>query len=287
MSSKRVPAVPKKTMLKTRILTVLIALPLFLSALFYLQDIFWATLLLVITVIGAREWCHLARFSVRNTVIFMVLTTLLGGELLFLLSEAVQSTPYAYTAVWIYALSTLFWIGCVPLMLKNSTVMHHTLVMMGIGWLVLLPTALALYQLRAISPVLLLGFMGTIWVSDTAAYFTGRAFGQHKLAYHISPGKTWEGVAGAMFAVLLYGLVWVYVFADGAHLQSLVPLLLVLAILGIIGDLFESLVKRQAGLKDSGRILPGHGGILDRIDALTSTLPLAILALLVFNSSLL
>ncbi|MCB1949506.1 phosphatidate cytidylyltransferase [Nitrosomonas sp.] len=271
-------------MLKARILTALIVLPLFLSALIYLQDIFWATLILILTVIGAREWCYLARFSVRNTVIFMVLTTLLGGELLFLLSEAVEASPYAPTAIWIYALSTLFWTGYVPWTLKKTAITNNTVILMVIGWLVLLPTALALYQLRAIDPLLLLGFMGTIWVSDTAAYFTGRAFGKHRLAYHISPGKTWEGVAGAMFAVMIYGFVWLYVFAEGAYLLSLVPLLIVLAILGIIGDLFESLVKRQAGVKDSGKILPGHGGILDRIDALTPSLPFAILAILLFNT---
>jgi len=269
-------------MLKTRILTALVALPLFLSALFYLQNIFWATLILVLTVIGSREWSLLAQFSVRKTIVFMILTTLLGGELLFLLSEATQDDPYAPNLIWIYSLSVFFWACYVPLILKQSTMIRHTFVLMIIGWLVLLPTALALYQLRAISPLLLLGFMGTIWISDTAAYFTGRAFGKHKLAYHISPGKTWEGVVGAMFAVIIYGFCWGFAYADGAYVFLLVPLLIVLAILGIMGDLFESLIKRQSGVKDSGKILPGHGGILDRIDALTSSLPLAILALLVF-----
>ena len=272
-------------MLKARILTAIIILPLFLSALLYLQDIFWATLLLILTVIGSREWCHLSRFSVKNTVIFMILTTLLGGELLFLLSEAVEIDVFTPALIWIYILSAIFWVGYVPFLLKQTKAINSTFVLMLVGWLVLLPTALALYQLRAISPFLLLGFMGTIWISDTAAYFTGRAFGKNKLAYHISPGKTWEGVAGAMLAVIVYGLVWVFAFADGAYLISLIPLLIVLAILGIIGDLFESLIKRQAGVKDSGKILPGHGGILDRIDALTPSLPMAILALLVFNPS--
>ncbi|MCP5276461.1 MAG: phosphatidate cytidylyltransferase [Burkholderiales bacterium] len=271
-------------MLKARVLTAIIVLPLFLSALLYLQDIFWATLLLVLTVIGSREWCHLARFSVKNTVTFMILTTLLGGELLFLLSEAVEIDAFTPALIWVYVLSAIFWVGYVPFLLKQSSTINNTVVLMLVGWLVLLPTALALYQLRAISPLLLLGFMGTIWISDTAAYFAGRAFGKNKLAYHISPGKTWEGVAGAMLAVFVYGLVWVFVFADGAYLMSLVPLLIVLAILGIIGDLFESLIKRQAGVKDSGKILPGHGGILDRIDALMPSLPLAILALLVSNT---
>lgn len=272
-------------MLKARILTVLIILPLFLAGLFYLQDIFWAVLILSLVVVGSREWSYLAKFSVKNTVVFMVLTTLLGGELLFLLGYAAKEDTYTPIFIWIYVLSTIFWFFFVPILLKQTLTIHNAALLMLVGWLVLLPTALALYQLRAISPLLLLGFMGTIWISDTAAYFAGRAFGKHKLAYHISPGKTWEGVVGAMFAVSVYGVVWSTSEAGEPYLFSLIPLLIIMAILGIIGDLFVSLVKRQANVKDSGKILPGHGGILDRIDALTASLPLAMLALLVFNTS--
>jgi phosphatidate cytidylyltransferase len=125
--------------------------------------------------------------------------------------------------------------------------------------------------------------MGAIWLSDTAAYFSGRTWGKNKLAPSISPGKTWEGVAGALVAVLVYALIWSY-GEDAIPATLLIPLLLLLAALGIVGDLFESLMKRHAGLKDSGTILPGHGGILDRIDALTSTLPIAALALLLLHT---
>ncbi|MEE8617934.1 MAG: phosphatidate cytidylyltransferase [Nitrosomonadaceae bacterium] len=149
--------------------------------------------------------------------------------------------------------------------------------------MLLLPTCLALYQLRAIDPLLLLGFMTAVWVSDSAAYFVGRALGRHKLASKISPGKTWEGVAGALIAVSIYALTWGYLAGEKTQTMLLVPLLLVLVVLGIIGDLFESLMKRHAGVKNSGNILPGHGGILDRIDALTSTLPVAVLAVLLFS----
>lgn len=269
-------------MLKARILTAIVILPLFLAALFYLQDIFWAALLLVLTVIGAREWSNLAKFSVRNTILFMILTTLIGGELLFTLSEAVQHDVYSSSLIWVYILSAIFWIVVAPLFLKQSYVIKNTTLWMLTGWLLLIPTCLALYQLRAISPLLLLGFMATIWISDTAAYFTGRSFGKHKLAQTISPNKTWEGVYGALVAVLIYGLIWGNWVAEESLTIALVPLLMVMTILGIVGDLYESMLKRHAGVKDSGNILPGHGGILDRIDALTATLPLAILALLVF-----
>jgi len=157
---------------------------------------------------------------------------------------------------------------------------------MSIGWLVLLPACLSLYQLRAMDPLLLLGFMGVVWVSDSVAYFIGRAYGKHKLAPRISPGKTWEGVAAALIGVLVYALIWFYsVHKDQALVGWLIPLLLLLAVLGIVGDLYESLLKRQAGVKDSGTILPGHGGVLDRIDALLPVLPVAALAAILFYST--
>lgn len=271
-------------MLKARILTVIVILPLFISALFYLQDIFWAAFLLVLTVIGAREWSKLAQLSVRNTIVFMLLTVLMGGELLFSLREFVQTNAYSSNLLWVYVLSAVFWITAVPLYLKQLYTVRSPIVWMLIGWMVLLPICLALYQLRAISPLLLLGFMATIWISDSAAYFTGRSLGKHKLAATISPNKTWEGVVGALIAVFIYGLAWDFWVTEESLVSTLIPLLIVMAILGIIGDLYESLLKRHAGVKDSGNILPGHGGILDRIDALTSALPFAILALLIFYS---
>lgn len=271
-------------MLKARILTAIIILPLFLAALFYMQDIFWAAFLLVLTVVGAYEWSKLARLSIRNTIVFLLLTVLVGGELLFLLRESVQDNVYSANLIGLYVLSVVFWIIGAPLYLKQSYTIQKPFIWMLAGWIVLLPTCLALYQLRAISPLLLLGFMATIWISDTAAYFSGRSLGKHKLAPTISPNKTWEGAAGALIAVFLYGLAWDWWFTEESLATKLIPLLIVMTILGIIGDLYESLLKRHAGVKDSGNILPGHGGILDRIDALTSALPLAILALLIFYS---
>ena len=120
--------------------------------------------------------------------------------------------------------------------------------------------------------------MGIVWVADTAAYFAGRRFGQRKLAPEISPGKTWEGVWGAAAAVVVYWAVASTLLGgrDMHALSGLVWMLLML-VLSVVGDLFESWMKRVAGVKDSGRILPGHGGLLDRVDGLTATLPLAAL----------
>ncbi len=273
-------------MLKARILTVICVLPLFLTALFYLSSIFWMTLLLVLAVIGSWEWSRLAKFSLSGSIFYLVLTALIGGELLFILSRAVLTNPYTTVFLWLYAATLVFWILGAPSLLKLNLPIRDPVLLVLTGWLLLLPTCLALYQLRAIDPLLLLGFMTVVWVSDTAAYFVGRALGRHKFAPNISPGKTWEGVAGALIAVSIYALTWGYLAGEKTQTMLLVPLLLVLVILGIIGDLFESLMKRQAGVKNSGDILPGHGGILDRIDALTSTLPVAILAVLIFTVEL-
>ena len=150
----------------------------------------------------------------------------------------------------------------------------------------------AIVELQARSPWLVLAAMAVVWIADTAAYFTGRKFGRRKLAPSISPGKSWEGVCGGLAAVALYALALVP-FAgagratrDGRPRSSVIALgavfVVLLAAVSVVGDLFESMLKRQAGVKDSGALLPGHGGVLDRIDALLSAMPLAAIAAHVF-----
>jgi len=146
---------------------------------------------------------------------------------------------------------------------------------------VLVPAWLATVLLQG-RPGQLLALMAVVWVADTAAYFAGRRFGRNKLAPGISPGKTWEGVFGALAGVTVYYLLLVRfaptLLGGFGFLPGLI-LVGVLAALGVVGDLFESWMKRVAGVKDSGKLLPGHGGVLDRIDALTASLPLAALAI--------
>jgi phosphatidate cytidylyltransferase len=127
---------------------------------------------------------------------------------------------------------------------------------------------------RERSPWLLLGVMALVWIADTAAYFAGRRFGRRKLAPGISPGKSWEGVAGAGIALVLYASA-ISAAIVGLRIPGALILAAALLYFSILGDLFESWMKRLAGVKDSGTILPGHGGILDRIDALTAALPIA------------
>ena len=133
--------------------------------------------------------------------------------------------------------------------------------MLAVGWIVLLPTLLALVQLRNVGPGMLLAFMAIVWIADIAAYFFGRQFGRSKLAPTISPGKTWEGLDGALAATAVYAAAWIGLFrgAIPAAVRDLawsavwmIALVEVLAVLSVVGDLFESAVKRQAGVKDSG-----------------------------------
>tara|TARA_Y100001936_G_scaffold243745_1_gene283066 strand:+ start:749 stop:1483 length:735 start_codon:yes stop_codon:yes gene_type:complete len=239
-------------------------------------------LLLSIAVIGSWEWSKLSKFTLPGSISYLIFTALIGGELLFILSRVTIINPYTNQFIWIYAAALCFWLFCVPYFLRFNLSIKNPLLYAIIGWMLLLPTCLALFQLRAIDPMLLLGFITAIWLADTAAFFTGRKFGKHKLAPIISPGKTWEGVFGALATVCIYALIWDYLVIDKIKTSLYIPLLLGLAVLSILGDLFESLIKRQAKVKNSGNILPGHGGILDRIDALTSTLPVAIFVVLIF-----
>ncbi len=158
------------------------------------------------------------------------------------------------------------------------------------GVVVLLATWIALVELRAHTPWLVLAAMAVVWIADTAAYFTGRRFGKRKLAAEISPGKTWEGVWGGLAAVAAYAaVVATLASADSpaaqrvAAVAAVVACAILLAGVSVVGDLFESLMKRQAGVKDSGTLLPGHGGVLDRVDALLAAMPFAALAALAYG----
>jgi phosphatidate cytidylyltransferase len=180
--------------------------------------------------------------------------------------------------------ATLFWLLPAPAWLAAGGRVESKFVLAVIGALVLIATWMAVVQIQARSPGLLLALMAIVWIADTAAYFSGRAFGKRKLAPTISPGKTWEGVYGALLATGLYALALLWLAPEGyARASSLAALAIWLALvlgltaLSIVGDLFESQLKRQRGVKDSGRILPGHGGILDRIDALLAAMPAAAL----------
>ena len=272
-------------MLKTRIITALILLLLLLLALFFLPTMGWAALVIVLVMQGVSEWVRLAGFSARGATIYWWLSLLVMSSLVWL--EITHSSLQQGLHLFIYSLSVFFWLTIVPVWFKSGRQFRNPLLLGIVGWGVLIPTGLALMDLRAYSPWWLLGVMGLVWMADISAYFSGRKFGKHKLAPKISPGKTWEGVAGAILGVTVYVISIAY-FSSALSTEELSGLvwpswLLLswfLVVLAVLGDLFESAIKRQAGVKDSGALLPGHGGLLDRVDALTSTLPVVAMILL-------
>jgi len=165
-----------------------------------------------------------------------------------------------------------------PAWLARGRQVRGMLAMAVVGGVVLLPAWLAAVRLQS-DPLQLLQLLGIVWLADTAAYFVGRTWGRHKLAPRISPGKTWEGVAGAAAAVAVYYVVLSGFASPRPWAVGWVGALLFAGVtaISIIGDLFESWMKRQAGVKDSGALLPGHGGVLDRVDGLLAGMPLAAL----------
>jgi phosphatidate cytidylyltransferase len=277
-------------MLRTRVITALVLLLVFLAALYGLPQRGWAAFAGVLIAPAAWEWGKLIKLSQVACGVYVLVVASVCA-LLFGLAQGdtpggpVLLRPGAPQSA-VYLGASLFWMVVVPLWLWRSWLPRARWLAALTGLLVLVPTWLALVELRNIGPLLLLLLMSVAWISDTAAYFAGRRFGRHKLAPSISPGKTWEGILGAVLAVSLYAALWSLVWqAQFPHaLKSMrfgtfgmLLFLWLLTVLGVYGDLFESALKRQAGVKDSGAMLPGHGGVLDRIDALTAVLPVAAL----------
>ena len=259
-------------MLKTRIITAVALLAGLLTVVFFASTEVWALITLGIVLLGMAEWSNLIRLKKNQRYILLIVTLLLG-----LLITFMHMTPLYYyqnhVVMAVLAVASLFWIVIAPLWLITRKTFSNTFVMSVLGLFLIFATWIALVGLYAINPLLLLGVIATVSIADSAAYFAGKKFGLHKLAPEISPGKTWEGVIGALIAVTIYGMALCY-FKQFS--PWLIVCLWLLVVLSIIGDLVESLLKRKADLKDSGQLLPGHGGILDRIDGLMPTLPITL-----------
>jgi phosphatidate cytidylyltransferase len=275
-------------MLKTRVITALVLLVLLLAALFWLSPRAWAGFAGALLIPAAWEWAKLIKLGRMGCGLYVVLVAASCASL-FGWGRVNSPVGQHEAHIALYLIASLFWVIVVPLWLWRSWLPRSRWLAGLTGLVVLVPTWLALVELRGLGPALLLLLMSVAWISDTAAYFAGRRFGRHKLAPSISPGKTWEGIGGALLAVGAYAVLWS--FAWQAYFPQwfistrfgpigILLVLWLLAAMGIYGDLFESAMKRRAGVKDSGALLPGHGGVLDRIDALTAVLPLAALVYL-------
>ncbi|WP_246038492.1 phosphatidate cytidylyltransferase [Chitiniphilus eburneus] len=252
-------------------MTALVLLPLVLAALFLLPHVGWIAFAAVVCGGAAWEWSRLC--GLRGAIAWVLPVLVAAGVALL----APGPLPVFEQPWWPVVLAAIFfWLAAAPAWLRWRWPLAATLAKgLPIGFLLLLGAGLSLIALRgAAGPWGVLGVLAIAWIADTAAYFSGKAFGRHKLAPAISPGKTWEGVAGAAVAVSIYAVV-IAVVCTLPWWKCMLAALLLMAI-SIAGDLLESLFKRQAGLKDSSNLLPGHGGVLDRIDSLVALMPLAL-----------
>lgn len=266
-------------MLKQRIITALVLLPVVLGAVFFLPRSGFAWVAGVFFVAGGWEFSDMIspRMSLPGRL-FWVLTLIV----LMVLAEF-------YRPTWLLSWLPLLWLAGLAAVVgypRNADQWYRPAVMVPAGWALLVPAWAAVVHLQDTGAVGLAGpwalmfVLLWVWAADTGAYFAGRAFGRHKLAPNVSPGKTIEGlVGGVALALVVAALVaWLGPVPLGSRWRLLlVAAVTVLA--SVLGDLFESMIKRERGIKDSGVMLPGHGGMLDRIDSVTAALPVAVAAL--------
>ncbi|MDR2710238.1 MAG: phosphatidate cytidylyltransferase [Burkholderiales bacterium] len=289
--------------LAQRVATGIILLAVFLGALFYLSPRIWMLLMFLLLLAAGGEMGRLlgsygfVRYGVPASphYIWLLPLGLIAAvtSFFFFVGRSEAEIEQMGLLVSCYALLALLALTVIPWWiarfekerLKNVRLARAGFAIVG-GWS-LFCSWLAMVQLQSMSPWLLLAVLVLMWLADSAAYFAGRAFGKHKLAPKTSPGKTWEGALGALLAVTVYALILApYLLPKSSVLLSLpvvaqwliwLAMAWLLTVLSVFGDLFESLIKRMADCKDSGTLLPGHGGILDRIDSLLTTVPVAAL----------
>ncbi len=267
-------------MLKQRIITGLILAPIALAAVFWLPVNGFALFIALIIMGGAWEWANLAGFEGNSARIAYALSV--GGLCLLIKMLAI---PVGI----ILTLAMLWWVLAFLLVRgypASAQRCSNRLVRLLMGVTTLVPAWTAIVMLKNnYGPLAIFMVLLMVWAADVGAYFSGKQFGKHSLAANVSPKKTIEGVIGgiglSVLVAVTIGIVYDYSFAKGLGLMILTVLVVLVSVLG---DLLESLLKRERGIKDSSNLLPGHGGILDRIDSLTAAVPVFALALLASGS---
>lgn len=257
-------------MLKQRILTAIVALSIVVVVLFALPPLPARIIIAALFLAAAWEWAGFLFAAQQGwRFIYVLFIALLIAVLFPMMPDAVL-VDLVLKASLVWWACALTWLFFFPTAMPRS-------VSWICGALVMVPAWLALDFLYRHAADLLLFLLLIVWVADIGAYFVGRAFGRVKLAPSISPGKTWEGVIGGLLAVLLLASAGSRVI--GIDTPILLPFCIAVAMLSVVGDLTVSMFKRSAGVKDSGSLFPGHGGVLDRIDSVTAAAPLFALAL--------
>lgn len=234
---------------------------------------------------GAWEWANLLHLRQPMQRLIYVLIT---GLLLFVIAVFADISPQLTMNIEVicYLLSisvswwalALLWVQGYP----SSAVLWGNRYVLGLmGWLVLIPSWVALAYLHSLAngAWLILLVVMTVATADIGAYFSGKMLGKHQLAAAVSPGKSWEGFLGGLIACVLLALLVAWA-VDFSQWRQLLVIIVLSALASVVGDLVESMVKRHRGIKDSGNILPGHGGVLDRIDSLTAAVPVFTLTII-------
>jgi phosphatidate cytidylyltransferase len=273
-------------LLKQRIITALMLIPLVLGALFFLPLKFFALLAALVFLLASREWSGFVSAAPQQWL-----------PIVFCLPVEQLWTPHLHPLVMgVLWTAVSWWLLGLLLVLRypqSAKLWKESIWLKSLfGLVTLVPFFWSLVAIRGYNfyhdPMMgawiLLFVMGLVWAADSGAYFFGKAFGKHKLAPAVSPGKTIEGMCGGLFtaSLLAIGVTWSMGFVPAKMITVLFcSLLAVLA--SVLGDLTESMFKREAGIKDSGTLLPGHGGILDRIDSLTAALPVFLLSYLLLS----
>ena len=263
-------------MLKLRVITALVLLPIVLGAMFGLERLPFALVAGAFFLAGGWEWSAMMKAP------GVALRLVWCAGLMVLMFAAEYWRPD-----WVLTLLPGWWLLALVLVASypaSARTWYRAPWLWLMGYLLLVPSWLAVVQLQdagalgLAGPWALLFVLVWVWAADTGAYFAGRALGRHKLAPSVSPGKTIEGLVGGLLLALLVTFL-VATWAPVAGHKGLLLLVAAVTVLAsVLGDLFESMLKRQAGIKDSGRMLPGHGGMLDRIDSVTAALPVALMA---------
>ena len=258
-------------MLKQRIITALILLPIALGGFFLFEGAGFALFIGLVVTLGAWEWARLAGFAAQSARVIYAAAV---AAMLFIMYVVPGLAP------WVLGAAVLWWAVATFLVLTYPQTTHHwanAATKLLIGLLILLPAWQGLIWIKQgpLGNWQIMAVMVLVWGADVGAYFSGRAFGKRKLAPKVSPGKSWEGVYGGLALSLVITAVVGFV-RDWTVAQLLMGLFsaALIVFVSVVGDLTESMFKRQSGIKDSSNLLPGHGGVMDRIDSLTAAIPI-------------
>ena len=260
-------------MLKKRLITAAILLPLVILGILFLPAFYFMLASGLVFLAAAWEWTALAGFTSTKGRILGLLGISLLVSIIWLLKDSRLFLDNLFFIPFVIWLLAFVMVVIYP---KGSRLYGSKGVSTVIGASILLLGFASILFLKVISPYLLLYPMILVWVADSGAFFAGRRFGKHKLAPQVSPGKTWEGVVGALLLSFCLAALAFYIAKHHIPISfsAWILLSLITVLFSIVGDLFESLFKRLRNLKDSGTLLPGHGGVLDRIDSLLAALPI-------------